>query len=355
MRIGITFDLKASISASPPGKGGDAASSSPLYQGGVGAVAHDDAEEEFDSPVTIEAIAQVIRGLGHEVEKLGDGRELLQRLLANPPDFVFNFAEGQGISRSREARVPAVLEMLGIPYSGSDPLALAATLDKDVAKRLVASAGGQVPKGIVVAPECSALQIANCKLQIEHWPVLVKPAWEGSSKGIRLRCLVEQPDQLVEVVEEVRRDQRQPVLIEEYVQGDEVTVGVIGNDPPAVLGMLQVTPRKPTAHFVYSLEIKRDYKRLVHYDIPPKLPPSTVAALEQSALASYRALGCRDVSRVDFRVRDGVPYFLEVNPLPGLNPDDSDLVILAKGMGWSYERLIRTIVEAALRRHGMSR
>src|SRR5215831_12883929 len=121
MRIGITYDLK---SDAPPLIG-----------------MPDDFQEEFDSPVTIEAIASVLRGLGHTVEKLGDGREMLQRLLADPPEFVFNFAEGHGIGRSREARVPAVLEMLGIPYSGSDPLTLAATLDKDVAKRLVASAG----------------------------------------------------------------------------------------------------------------------------------------------------------------------------------------------------------------------
>jgi D-alanine-D-alanine ligase len=333
MRIGIAFDLKGSA---------------PVPVG-----APDDLQEEFDSPATIEAIAQVLRDLGHEVLKLGDGRGLLQRLLADPPDFVFNFAEGQGIGRSREARVPAVLEMLGIPYSGSDPLTLAATLDKEVAKRLVASAGVPVPKGIVIPPDWSELQIANCKLQIENWPAIVKPAWEGSSKGIRQRCLVENPEKLAGVVESVRRDHRQPVLVEEFIQGEEVTVGVIGNDPPEVLGMIQVVPTEPTRHFIYSLEIKREYKRRVRYECPPKLPTRTLAAIQEAALTSYRSLACRDVSRVDFRVRDSVPYFLEINPLPGLNPDDSDLVILSRAVGWSYERLIRTIFEAALRRHGL--
>src|SRR6516165_10423794 len=125
MRIGITFDLK---------------SDAPLP-------AHlpDDAQEEFDSPVTIDAVASVLRGLGHQVVLLGDGRDMLQRLLSGPPDFVFNFAEGQGVGRSREARVPAVLEMVGIPYSGSDPLTLAVTLDKDCAKHLVKAAGVKVP------------------------------------------------------------------------------------------------------------------------------------------------------------------------------------------------------------------
>src|SRR5438094_6732221 len=134
MRIGITFDLKSDGSTN----------------GSLRAGVPDDLQEEFDSPATIEAIASVLRGLGHDVEKLGDGRELMERLLAQPPDFVFNFAEGQGIGRSREARVPALLDMLGIPYTGSDPLTLAVTLDKDCAKRLVQSAGVAVPKGMVI-------------------------------------------------------------------------------------------------------------------------------------------------------------------------------------------------------------
>src|SRR5205807_6329186 len=103
-------------------------------------------------PATVEAVASALRELGHQVEKLGDGRQLLERLLADPPDLVFNFAEGQGIGRSREARVPAILEMLGIPYTGSDPLTLAVTLDKDCAKRLVASYDVNVPRGLVLPP-----------------------------------------------------------------------------------------------------------------------------------------------------------------------------------------------------------
>src|SRR4051794_16714105 len=144
MRIGITYDLKAET----PDNG----------QAGL----PDDLHEEFDSPATIEALAAVLRGLGHDVVKLGDGRELLERLLADPPEFVFNIAEGQGIGRSREARVPAVLEMLGIPYTGSDPLTLSVTLDKDCAKRLVGSAGVMIPRGVVIQP---VMQNRQCKLQ----------------------------------------------------------------------------------------------------------------------------------------------------------------------------------------------
>src|SRR5438105_14629057 len=156
MRIGITYDLKVDGSQQTDGP--------------------DDLQEEFDSPATVEAVAAVLRDLGHDVEKLGDGRDLLERLLTRPPDFVFNFAEGQGIGRSREARVPAVLEMLGIPYTGSDPLTLAVTLDKDCAKRLVQSAGVMVPRGVVVPAPGSALPIADLQLPMCNlqFPVIVK-------------------------------------------------------------------------------------------------------------------------------------------------------------------------------------
>src|SRR5262249_54311846 len=160
--------------------------------------------------------------------------------------------EGQGIGRAREARVPAVLEMLGIPYTGSDPLTLAVTLDKDCAKRLVASVGVAVPRGIVVEPTHQPEAQARDALA---FPVIVKPAWEGSSKGIRRKCLVDRAADLPDVIESLWRDHRQPVLVEEYIQGDELTVGVLGNDAPQVLGIMRVLPCKPTDRFIYSLEV----------------------------------------------------------------------------------------------------
>src|SRR5262249_52835035 len=232
------------------------------------------------------------RSLGHDVQRLGDGRGLLEQLLADPPDFVFNLAEGEGIGRCREARLPAVLEMLGIPYSGSDPLTLAATLDKDCAKRLMASAGVAVPNGFVVD---SRSQIANCKLQIANCklPVIVKPAWEGSSKGIRKNSLVEHARDLPQVVEAMLGDYRQPVLIEEFIQGDELTVGILGKAPPEVLGVMGVSPRYATERFVYGVDIKRDFERLVDYECPPRLSAKVQADARAAALAAYGTLACR--------------------------------------------------------------
>jgi D-alanine-D-alanine ligase len=356
MRIGITCNIQGR-SAVPHG-------------------APDDAEEEFDKPETVEAIAAVLSGLGHRVEVLGDGPPLLRRLLDDPPDFVFNFAEGTGVSRSREARVPAVLEMLGIPYSGSDPLTLSVTLDKDCAKRLVRSAGVATPNWVLIEPElprapakADPLAAPSSLPASAEWdrlvvlerieaarlafPLILKPAYEGSSKGIRAGSLVESPDELVRSLVELEASYRQPVLVEEFIAGDEVTVGVIGNDPPRLLGMMQVLPSQATDRFVYSLEVKRDYKRAVCYKTPPELPAEVLGRLERAALTAYAALDCTDVSRVDFRVRGGEPWFLEVNPLPGLHPENSDLVLMARGYGIDHAELVRQIFAAACARHGI--
>jgi len=336
MRIGITFDLKAET----------------LSEAGL----PDDFQEEFDSPVTLDALAGVLSGLGHQVELLGDGRELLEKLLHQPPDLVFNIAEGKGIARSREARVPAVLEMLDVPYTGSDPLTLAATLDKDCAKRLVQSAGVSVPQSIVTGVDPSAILGAD---EIERemrnrdcaFPVIVKPAWEGSSKGIRGKCVADTIRELLAAVGAVSRNQCQPVLIEEFIDGEEVTVGIVGNRPPQMIGIMQVCPAAPTSRFVYSLEVKRDYRRQVKYESPPRLSPEVLARVYDAASEVFQVLGCRDIARIDFRLRGDVPYFLEVNPLPGINPETSDLVILGRLCGWSYERLIGTILQAAIERY----
>jgi D-alanine-D-alanine ligase len=324
MHIGIAFDLKP-----------DAPAATDLP---------DDWAEEFDSPVTVQAIAAALKAKRHAVSELGDGRELIQSLLKSPPDLVFNIAEGLGVGRSREARVPAVCEMLGVPYTGSDPLTLAAALDKDVARRLVASAGVKVPSAVLVHPGKS-----DSGFQL-RFPAIVKPAWEGSSKGIRGNSVASSFDQMVAVVAEQQRDYRQPLLVEEFIDGDELTVGIIGNDPARILGVMSVIPNRIDGPFVYSLDVKRDFRNQVRYECPARLAPETLAAVEKAALTAYRTLGCRDVARIDFRMRDGVPYFIEANPLPGMNPESSDLVIMAGLVGLSHADLIGMILDAAVER-----
>lgn len=337
MHIGIAFDVKPETPRQPG--------------------APDDLYEEFDAPSTIHAIANVLKGLGHDVSLLGDGRPFLEAMLKQMPDFVFNFAEGTGVSRSREARVPAVCEMLEVPYSGSDPLTQAMALDKDICRRLAESAGVVVPKGFVLnLPSHYDGSFAEfpAVLQGLQLPVIAKPSCEGSSKGIRNRCLIQRPEEFGPTVVELARVYQQPVLVEEFIPGEEVTVGIIGNSPPQILGVMSINPRIKTEHFVYSLEVKRDFRNRVDYTCPAKLPQSTIRALEQAALTMFDVLGCRDVARMDFRLKDHEPYFLEINPLPGLNPESSDLVIMANLLGISHTDLVTRIVNAALKRAGLS-
>jgi D-alanine-D-alanine ligase len=311
--------------------------------------ARDDDQEEFDSPETIRAMADALASLGHEVELLGYGESMLRQLLdRGAPDLVWNIAEGHGGGRSREARVPALLEMLDIPYTGSDPLTLAATLDKDCAKRLVAAAGVATPEWVLFDGdwEASRRQLASL-----HLPVFVKPAYEGSSKGILANSIVLDMAQLERSLAELYEVYRQPVLVEEFIDGDELTVGVLGNRPPQVMGIMRVLPRSAApGPFVYSLEVKRDWQRRVRYECPAQLSPADNQAVHCATLKCWQALGCRDVARIDFRFRDGVPYFLEANPLPGLSPTSGDLVLLARYVGIEYRELIARILQAAVER-----
>lgn len=320
--------------------------------GGVGnrpAPGRDDHDEEFDSPETIRALAAVLVELGHDVELLGYGETMLRRLVSGPPpELVWNIAEGHGGDRNREARVPAVLEMLGIPYTGSDPLTLAATLDKDCAKRLAASHGVATPPWVLFEGDWAA---QRDQLAALRFPLFVKPAYEGSSKGILAQSLLSDARQLEEALAELHEVYRQPVLVEEFIDGDELTVGIVGNRPPEVIGVMRVLPRSvTTGPFIYSLEVKRDWRRRARYECPAPLSAPDMQAVRRSALACWQALGCRDVARIDFRLRDGVPYFLEINPLPGLSPDSGDLVILSRAVGLGYSELIARILQAALER-----
>lgn len=336
MRIGITYNLKPEVA--------------PVVGEPI------DRYEEFDSLETVDAIDAALRRLGHETERLGWGPSLFDALGRRGPerrlDGVFNFAEGVG-GRGRESQVPALLEMLGIPNTGSDPFALALALDKGLAKIFAAAQGIRTAPFVLVGAEepLPALGLV--------YPLFAKPVAEGSSMGIRNNSICRDEAELRERVGQLQRDYDQPVLIEEFLPGAEYTVGVIGNGRGAeVVGLMQVVPRAAGhGDFVYSLEVKRDYLNQVEYLMTGDLLRSgrataeQLAAVEQLALDVHRAFGCRDVSRVDIRCdRAGLPNFIEVNPLPGLNPVHSDLVILARGHGWTYDHLIGRIVAAAAER-----
>ena len=327
LKVGITYNLKKDFSQRE---------NQPI-----------DLLEEFDSEETIDAIREVLESEGHEVIKLGGDRGLIDRVRQGPIDIVFNIAEGLE-GRNREAHIPALLEFLSIPYTGSDPLTLSLTLDKAMAKRVVMSQNIPTPrfKKIEKMNDLDGLDL--------HYPLFIKLCYEGSSKGVRLDSKILDPRSLGEKTRNLLETYGSPVLVEEFVKGPEFTVGVLGNDDPFVLGVMQIEIKgNPPEESIYSLEIKREWEEKVRYHCPPSIDQNLLKKIEEVALRSYRALECQDVSRVDIRVGEGrTPYFLEINPLPGLSPVYGDLVIMARSMGWDYARLVKTIFHQALKRYG---
>jgi D-alanine-D-alanine ligase len=327
--VGLAYDLKQAVK--------------------VENLAPDDALEEYDSPTTIGYIQKAIEGAGHTTVKLGGGREFLENVLREKVDIVFNIAEGRGNHRSREAQVPSVLEMLDIPYTGSDPECLAVSLDKPLTKSLAKLAGVRTPDWLVIKDES---EMEKAAWQQFTFPVIVKPIWEGSSKGVHNNCLVDNIAQAKAIVKELLRAYHQPVMVEQFIDGDEITVGVIGNQPnEKIAGMMKIVPRKQNDRFVYSVEVKRDWRNLVDYEAPAKISENTRIQIERDTLTTFRILSCRDFARVDFRVdKNGIPYMLEINPLPGLG-DYSDLILMAQRVGLTHEGIIVAVLNAALERY----
>ena len=308
---------------------------------------HDDAFEEYDSDATVSSIASALRAIDIEACPVEADARLPWRLAEGRFEFAFNMAEGQG-RRCREAIPAAVCELLGLPFTGSDALTLGITLDKFVAKRVV-SPEVPVARGVLVESEADEARMRDLS-----FPVIVKPNDEGSSKGIRENPIASGADAAVERCRWLRERYRCPVLVEEFLTGPEVTIGVIGNKPNArVLGMMEIAPASGEKNFVYSLEAKRDYMNQVRYFIPPRLDRPTTELLSRSALTAYNLLGCRDIARVDFRLdAKGIPHFIECNPLPGLNPVTGDIVVLSRDI-LPYEKLVQGILQDAMARTGM--
>jgi D-alanine-D-alanine ligase len=309
--------------------------------------AMEDSEAEYDSPGTLQAIREAIASWGHEVVDLEANAELPSVLAATPLDLVFNIAEGFK-GRNRESQVPAILELLDIPYTGSDPATLAIALDKGLAKKVVRQHG-------IATPTFQVMTTGKERLSKEFgcFPLMVKPVAEGSSKGVVTKSVCNSEDEVREVVREIVSKYQQPALIEEYIGGREFTVGLLGERrpralPPMEIVFLDSSEKTP----VYSFQHKLDWSDRIRYDVPAHLDPALNEKLKAEARAVFMALGCRDVARIDFRLDDkGRIYFLECNPLPGLTPDWSDLVLISRAAGMDYRALIGEILSGAIRRY----
>jgi D-alanine-D-alanine ligase len=324
MKIGIAFDLDTEY----------------LAQG------YDEiAAAEFDSEDTIENIEAGLRGLGHETERIGNVKHLMQLLLEGRSwDLVFNICEGLS-GFGRESLVPALLDNHEIPYTFSDPLALSLALHKGVAKHIIREAGVPTPDfDVVERPE----DLAAVALR---FPLFVKPVAEGSSKGIDRSSLVRTMQELDRSGRLLIREFQQPVLVERYLPGREYTVGIVGTGREAeCIGGMEILLKEGAEPGIYSYLNKREWETCVEYrPIDGQLLRSCAAA----ALRAWEALGCRDAGRVDLREdENGVAQVLEVNPLAGLNAERSDLSILCRLCGISYDQLIARIMKSVAIRLG---
>lgn len=309
-----------------------------------------DAEAEYDSMDTVSAIREALDSGGFRTVLMECDRSLPQRLAETHIDIAFNIAEGRG-GRGREAEVPALLNLLGIPFTGSDETALCIALDKALCKRLLSSYRIRTPRYRIFQP---GREIRPTGLS---FPVIVKPNAEGSSKGIPDDCIARNLEELRNLADREVHLYGGSVLAEEYIAGREFTVGLLGNgETLRVFPPMEIVFRENADGDlpVYSYGVKQNYQSFVDYRCPPRLEAEVQLEMTDTARRIFQALGCRDFARVDFRLdRKGKLYFLEINPLPGLAPGYSDYPMLAEFSGVSYRELVLSVLRAGLCRCGL--
>lgn len=322
MQIGLTYDLRSDY----------------LKEGYT-----EEETAEFDSEVTIAAIEKTLNELGYQTERIGNFRALVGLVSKGKRwDLVFNICEGMfGIGR--EAQVPALLDAYQIPYVFSDPLVLSLTLHKGHTKRVVRDFG--IPTADFEVIE-TLEDISKVNLS---YPLFVKPVAEGTGKGIDGRSKVNSPYELIGACETLLVKYQQPVLVETFLPGREFTVGIVGTGNSArVVGVMEIVVTDKAPESVYSFVTKENWHGVVEY---PMAQGHDYDFCSQIALRAWQVLGCRDGGRVDLKMdENGIPNFIEVNPLAGINPEHSDLPMLAGKNGISYNQLLGMIMESAIKR-----
>jgi len=315
-----------------------------------------DTYAEWDTIETITAVRDAL-ALRHSVAMIEADADAFELLRRSRPEIVFNIAEGQyGVSR--EAQIPAILEMLNIPYTGSDALTLGICLDKSRAKEILSHYAIPTPKFFVInaVNDLAAVQIPM--------PCMVKPLCEGSSKGIFNASLCRSSRELFEQVERIVSTYAQPALIEEFLPGREFTVAMLGNGPEArVLPIVEILfdSLPKGVNPIYSFEAKWIWDQsdnpLDIFTCPAQLDAPLQAAIEKICSDTYRVLRCRDWSRIDVRLDGaGTPHIIEVNPLPGIlpNPEENSCYPkAARAAGMSYQELLNNVLDAGCRRYGL--
>ncbi len=326
---------------------------------------------DLDSTKTIMAIVEAIKSGGHDCEFLEGNVGLVESLEKYQPDICFNICEGH-FGDGREAHVPSILEMMRIPYTGSKVLTLALCLDKPMTKRILV--WHDLP-----TPEFQVFERIDEPLNEDlQFPLFIKPSREGTGMGVSSKSIIHDEKDLRDQLSHIFKKYKQPALVERYIEGREVTVGLVGNlegptawrlphdeNLPRIQKGLRFFPPMEVdltpfqdSDVVYSNRLKVDLADQLHYVCPAFLDEATIEDLNWYAAAVFRVTGALDVSRVDFRLdarNNWKPYILEINPLPGLSPGISDIVIEAAAQGISHHELVNMILDTALKRYGIKK
>lgn len=331
MKIGLTYNLKSDMKLSE----NDPA----------------DLNAEFDSEETVGYIASAIESGGHQVKKIGHVFNLLKQISSLDVDIVFNIAEGFN-GRNRESQIPMVLELYGIPYVGADALTLGVTLDKIAAKKCF------IADGLPTAPYfCADSTKDLAKLSTFGYPLIVKPRYEGTSKGLTEKSRVENLQELTEQVDLITKTYKQSALVEKFIRGMEFTVPVLGNEDPKAMPacQVQIDGKLDLGNEFFTFARVSAKDESLQYAVPARISKELAQTLQDLAIKAYKSVDCRDFGRVDFRVDEkGNPYILEINPLPSLGKTDV-FNMFPEVIGSTYQKVVNEILNNAILRYGLDK
>lgn len=326
MKIALTYNLKRKDNTKPP-----------------------DYFSECDSEDTVKAIISALETKGHTVEAVDVGYpDTLSYFRKNRADMVFNIAEGKQ-GRFRESEIPAILDYLNIPYTGSDTFSLALALNKGLTKKILRAENIPTPLFQIFSKGNESLDPGL------KFPLIVKPNCEGSAKGIAISNVVNTKTDLFKKINETISAYKQEALVEEFIEGREFTVGILENGKTTILPILEIdfSTCKNSGEYFYSWRVKeyqgdKELGLIPTFNCPAKLDKRTEDLIKELALKTHHAVGCSGISRTDIRLsRDNMPYVLEINPLPGLDPRESNFTLMAYAAGMKYEDLIEAILMSA--------
>ena len=348
MKLALTYNLRK-----------EEAKTSGAEPSGVDAALSEDLYAEWDDMETITAVRDALCSDGHSVALVEADEDAYEKLRALRPELVFNMAEGLH-GESREGHIPSMLEMLKIPYTGSNPLTLALTLNKARAKQILLHGGVATPKHVVIE-DIGEEAVGLSKLS---YPMMVKPLFEGSSKGIRNDSVVKDEEELMAKADFIIKEYKEPAIVEEYLEGREFTVAVLGNGIEArALPIVEIdySALPPDVNPIYSYEAKWIFDRpedpLDIFKCPAKLDEALKRGIEDVTLRAYRALNVRDWCRIDVRLDSkGAANIIELNPLPGILPrpeQNSCFPKAARAAGMNFSELVNSVVNIARQRYGI--